>query len=413
MEGRLAPKGDLMQNRVISFIVLALVAGTLLAGVNQKHFDKAQLHESKGEFNAALSEYHKVLEQAPKNIAAMCAIAQIYRWTRRFTLAETWWRRILTIEPRHAEARLELSGLRLQRGLHFSGGFGGWEIDYTKKSMDFEVFTGVIDRADLYAGYSNYDRFYYNREKVFGKVYWYLKPDMFLKLELNYKNYGYPAENNPDPDDMSYDKVPSIEIELNRQLNRMFQVSLYVEGFRPSFYWDQTARASNIKLGGQVNALFFKLLTAKLFLALLRDPNPETFSLDKAAGRILNLEYRWQSLVGGGLEFAREPFSAGVKFIPNRDLDNSLKNSIFINLGYTLRAAFIPFPVEIRVDYVLDNYSAYSYLSGQSTSVIMATFQAEPLPFLGLRPGFKVLHGGLQPGFGAFLNVTCKLKLQP
>jgi tetratricopeptide (TPR) repeat protein len=396
---------------VLACIFLLLVFGTLAAENNQKHFDKALLHEKKGEFKAALAEYRKVLEQAPKNITAMSGIAQIYRWTREFRLAETWLQRIMAIDPHHDEARNDLNGLRLQRGLHVSGSFGGWEIDYTRKSRDLEVFAGPFDHADFYAGYSKYDRFYYDREKVFGKVYWYLQPEMFLKLEFNYKNYGYPLENNPDPDDMSYDKVPSVEVELNRQLNPMFRVSLYVEGFRPSFYWDQTVRATNIKIGGQVNALFFKLVTAKLFLALLRDPDPETFSLDRAAGKIISMDYRWQSLVGGGLEFAREPFSAGVKFIPNRDLDNSLKSSIFINVGYTLRTAFIPFPVEIRVDYVLDNYSTYSYLSGQSTSVIMATFQVEPLPFLGLRPGFKLLRGGLQPGFGAFINVTCKLKL--
>jgi tetratricopeptide (TPR) repeat protein len=400
-----------MKNLVLTCIFLLLVSGTLAAENNQKHFDKALLHEKKGEFKAALGEYRKVLEHAPKNITAMSGIAQIYRWTREFKLAETWMQRIVAIDPHNDEARNDLNGLRLQRGLHVSGSFGGWEIDYTKKSRDLEVFAGAIDRVDLYAGYSNYDRFYYNREKVFGKVYWYLQPGMFLKLEFNYKNYGYPAENNPDPDDMSYDRVPSIEIELNRQLNRMFQVSLYVEGFQPSFYWDQSIRAANIKLGGQVNALFFKMVTAKVFLALLRDPNPETFSLDKAVGKIMNLEYRWQSLLGGGLEFAWEPFSAGVKFIPNRDLDNSLKSSIFFNIGYTLRAAFIHFPVEIKIDYVLDNYSVYSYLSGLSTSVIMATLQAEPLPFLGLRPGFKVLHGGLQPGFGAFIGLTYKLRL--
>jgi tetratricopeptide (TPR) repeat protein len=400
-----------MKNLALSFVVLLLVSGMLVASISQKHFDKAQLHEKNGAYDAALTEYHKVLEQAPKNIIAMSGIAQIYRWTRRFKLAETWLQRILAIDPHQAEARIDLNGLRLQRGLHFSGSFGGWEIDYTKKSRDFEIFAGPIDRADLYAGYSKYDRFYYNREKVFAKVYWYLQPDMFLKMEFNYKNYDYPAENNPDPDDMSYDKVPSIELELSRQLNRMFQVSLYVEGFQPGFYWDQSVRAANIKVGGQLNALLFKMVTAKIFLALLRDPDPETFSIDKEAGKIINIEYRWQSLIGGGLEFAREPFSAGIKFIPNRDLDNSLKSSIFINVGCNLRAAFIPFPVEIKVDYVLDNYSVYSYLSGQSTSVIMAAIQIEPLPFLGLRPGFKVLHGGLQPGFGAFMNVTCKLKL--
>jgi len=106
------------------------------------------------------------------------------------------------------------------------------------------------------------------------KCIFFPKHTTYLKFEFNYKDYGYPKEINPNPDDNSYDKVPSYEIELNHNLTPDFRFSLYYEYFNPNFFWGASTRAKNYKIGGELNLRLLDLFNGKIVPCPAKRPGP-------------------------------------------------------------------------------------------------------------------------------------------
>ena len=396
--------------RLLLFVITLLMFSQITVAQSiDDHLGLAEKLKNEGKFELAIEEYRIVLSLKKENdIEIMSTIATLCKWTRNYKQAESWLEKIIEIDPQNRAALQELEDLRLKRGIHLMAGYGGWEVDYTKKAYDVQIFLGNIDWAEIYFGYSSYERAFYDRKKTFGKVYFFPKHTTYLKFEFNYKDYGYPKEINPNPDDNSYDKVPSYEIELNHNLTPDFRFSLYYEYFNPNFFWGASTRAKNYKIGGELNLRLLDLFNAKLYLARLKDPDPATFKVDKNSQQILNLDYKTEFLLGGGVEIYKGPLEAGLKYIPNRDLDNSLDYSYFINFVYKIRNKNIPFPLEARFDYIYDKYSQWSYLSGLTSKVAMFAIHAEPLKLLALRLGIKLLNKAEENDFGIFIRLIFK-----
>ena len=376
---------------ILSLLILIFQVLVFADGV-EDHENMAGVYKNEGKFEKAIEEYKTALALKQENdIEIMSHIATLYRWTRKFKQSKLWLEKIIEIDPQNREAFAGLENLKLNRGIHLMTSYGGWEIDYTKKAFDGQIFLGKVDWADIYFGVSHYERVFYGRKKIFGKVYLFPKYTTYLKFEFNYKNYNYPLSINPEPDDTCYDKVPSIEIELSHYLTPDYQVSIYGEYFTPNCYWDSSVTSNNYQVGGELSGRLLKLLKAKLLFAYLRDPEPAAFDVDKNTKEVLSFNYKKVFLLGGSIGFEKDPFESALKYIPNRDLDNSLENSYFIKFAYKIRSKKLAFPLKVRMDYIYDKYSRWSYLSGKSSKVLMLTIQAEPLKSLGLSLGLKFL----------------------
>lgn len=351
----------------------------------------AKIYKFMGKFEEAIREYKKVLAlKGGKDTDTMINIATVYRWMRQYQLSKKWLQHVLSIDPANREAREDLENLRLRRGLHLFFNYGATEVDYTNKVYEGKIFVGVIDEADIYAGYSKSERIFYSRKKTFGRVYWFPRYTTYLKIEFYSKDYDYPNLPNFAPDSNCYDKVPGFEVEISHSLGRNYRVSLFTEFFSPNFYWDPATKANNLKVGGQIEVEWLNFLNTTLFLHLLRDPNPETFQVDKIKGKVLNLDYQMQYLIGGGIDLDYYPIELSFKYIPNRDLDRSLESSYFFTAAVT--AEIKNYPVKFRVDFLHDKYSRYSYLSGQTSRVIMLSLLTQPFKNVDLQIGVKNLR---------------------
>jgi hypothetical protein len=137
-----------------------------------------------------------------------------------------------------------------------------------------------------------------------------------------------------------------------------------VEYFRPTFFFDTGSHADNIKTG--VEAYYITPidgLFAKVMYALLRDPDPDKTEIKgrnntaTAAGTATqtSVVYRTTSLLGGALEMEKGRWQGEIKYLPNRDLDNSYDYSFLTNVAYRFTSK-----ISVRADYVYDKYSSQS-----------------------------------------------------
>lgn len=283
-----------------------------------------------------------------------------------------------------------------KEGIQIKGWVGGWEPDYTKEGYETMLFYDGIDSLDLYAGYGYSDQVYYTRQKVYAKGYYFYNPNSYLKLDLAMKDYDYPVDpaiDKPNPDSNSYDKVPVTELEVSHWLIKTVRGTLAYEFFSPNFFYDKDTTAKNHKISAEV---YYKPspegLRAKLIYALLRDPDPDTTeikgrdNLNTPTGiaTSTDVEYRSSSLLGGALEYVRDRWEAELKYLPNRDLDNSYKYSFLTGVGYRVNPE-----LSTRLDYVYDKYSSKSIYAGESANVYMVSALYKLTPRLDLGAGYK------------------------
>jgi len=354
---------------------------------------KARDYKTQGNFEKAIAEYKKALSQRKgRDIEVMINIATLYRYLRKYDESAAWLEKVLEIDPNNREALEDLKRLKLNRGIHIIGNYGGWEIDYTKKQKDIQIFLGSIPWLDLYFGYSDFEKILYTRTKFFGKAYIFVNPKTYLKIEFNEKNYDYPFYKISQPDDNAYDKLNSIEFEIYHSISPNYSFSLNYERFNPNFYWDPQAKASNYKIGAEFNAKFFKILQGTIFIHRIKDPNPTKLIVDHKNKKVLAFDYKTDYFIGGGIELESNPFEVGLKYIPNRDLDNTLDYSYFIKAAYKINEGRLKFPLKVRMDYLYDKYNILSYMKGQASKVYMFTINAEPLKYLIINTGIKFLR---------------------
>lgn len=287
---------------------------------------------------------------------------------------------------------------RNNRGLQIRGLVGGYEPDYTKSGYEAMLFYDGFNNLDLHAGYSFSDQVYYTRDKIYADGYFFYRPYSYLKLYLAMKDYDYPDDatlKRPNPDSSAYDRVPTIEMEVSHWLTKTLRGTLAYEYFRPDFFYDKDTSAENQKISAEI---YYKpkidFLRAKLFYALLKDPDPDTTEIKGrdnlktpagiAAGT--DIHYRSSSLLGGGLEYVKDRWDIEMKYIPNRDLDNSYQYSILTGIKYELKE-----DLSVRLDHVYDTYSSKSSLSGETANVYMVSAYYALTPRIDLGAGYKYI----------------------
>lgn len=303
-----------------------------------------------------------------------------------------------TIESyKEAEGLIEKD--KFKRGLQLRAWMGGWEADYTKEAYEAMLLYGGFDQLDLNLGYSYSDQIYYTRHKVYASSYYFYRPDSYFKLYLAMKDYNYPVDptvQKPNPDSNSYDRVPVVELEVSHWLTKRWRGTLAYEFFRPSFFYDKEETANNHKISTELYYLTpLEPLKAKLIYAILRDPDPDTTEIKGrdnpnttiGTAATTEIQYRSSSLLGGALEFDRDKWSGELKYLPNRDLDNSYKYSVLADVGYQFTSA-----LSARLDYVYDKYSSESNFSGETANVYMVSGFYKLNPKIDLGVGYKYIN---------------------
>ena len=227
------------------------------------------------------------------------------------------------------------SAFSQKRDFHILGSAGGWEIDYTTNNYSLGFFLGWNDQHDFYTNYSMIDKVYYRRSNLTFDAFWFFQKNTYLQIGAGIKNYDYPFEINPDPDNSSYDQVPTFQIEYGNYFFDENYFNLGFEYFRPNFYWDENLRANNFKFSGSIRYWLIEPFYGKFYLAFLHDPDPETFVINKQEENIYEFSYQQQFLAGGAIGLSANNLNLELKYLPNRDLDNSITHSIFTKIKYT------------------------------------------------------------------------------
>ncbi len=286
-----------------------------------------------------------------------------------------------------------------ERGLQFRGWIGGWEPDYTKEGYEAMLFYDGLSRLNLYAGYSYSDQVYYNRKKVYVSGYYFYRPDSYMKLYLARKDYDYPVDVavlKPNPDSNSYDKVPVAELEVSHWFIKTVRGTLAYEYFRPDFFYDQDTSADNRKISAEVYYLLpMDSIRAKLIYANLKDPDPDNTEIKGrdnlktplGMATATDIRYQTSSLLGGALEYDKDQWRGELKYLPNRDLDNSYKYSFLTGVGYELNPR-----LSTRLDYVYDKYSSTSAFAGNTAKVYMMSALYSLNDRIDLGFGYKHIH---------------------
>lgn len=379
-------------------------------------------YKRQSRFEEALSEYDRAIELGGENAEIYKSKGTVNKWMGNTSAAAANYRKALRINPGDAEATADLRELKRSKGIDVSFFYGGWGPDYTTDAYEVMLKYSGFDNLDLYAGGGFADQVYYDRTKYYAKAYYFYAPGNYLKVNPQYKDYDYPTSKVATPDSNSYDKVPSVEFEVQHWITRELRGNLIYEFSRPSFFHDQDSHATNHKVTGELYWLSpYENFRFKGFLALLRDPDPDTTLIKNRTCLTYNpgppvtcatfatetsVDYQIQALLGGAVEYSSGPWEAEVKYIPNRDLDSSYDYSILAGVGYDFTDRLTG-----RVDTVYDKYSAESNFSGSTANVYLLSGFYEVTPALDMGAGYKYLDLPDRKESTGFLTLTYKTGL--
>jgi hypothetical protein len=312
-------------------------------------------------------------------------LATVGEWVRGYSDAREWLTGALRSSPGDREAAGALNDLRLKRSFQLFGSAGGNEVDYVSRASEVGGFGGWLDWLDLYGGYSTVDKAFYRRKTSWADAY--LFPDYRFSLRAGFRSnhYEYPQTINSSPDRNAYRNVPEYQIEGALTDGEHNSVSLELEYFRPDFYWNSTLHANNLKATATIGHWLLKPLYGRLFVALLRDPDPESFVAGPFTDGFLSFGYETLSLVGGALGLDEGRLSAEIQYVPDRDLDRSIGWSLFGRLRYDFGL------FRVQYDIVYDSYGENAGRGFSASRVNMLTVVYSPFPPLEVRPGVKVL----------------------
>jgi len=303
----------------------------------------------------------------------------------------------------------------LGNGLSLNAWVGGWEPDYTKKSGEVMLGYKAVPSLHLFAGGGYADQIFYERTKVYAKGYYFYQDKSYLKLYAGYKRYTYPTDaalQRPNPDSSSYEDVPNAEIEVSHRFHERFRGSVYVEYFRPTFYYDKNSNANNLKTG--VEAYYITPLDGlrlKAMYAMLRDPDPDKTEVKgrnnsaTPAGTATqtSVVYRTTNLLGGAVEVVEGKWQGEVKYLPNRDLDNSYNYSVLTFVAYRFTDKALG-----RADYVYDKFSNKSNYAGKTANVYLLSSFYEATPAATFGVGVKYIDLPARNDWTGFISLTYK-----
>ncbi len=273
---------------------------------------------------------------------------------------------------------------------------GGWEPDYTKTAYEAMLTYQATDKLRLNGGYGNAEQVYYDRSKFFAGGYYFYEDYSYLRAHFNQKKYKYPITPGalaPNPDSSSYDKVPRYEFEVSHYFNKDLRGTVSYELSRPNFFHDTSTTITLHKLSGEAIMAASSIFRPKLYASILRDPDSkkteirgrDNSSTPMGVATATNVAFKSSSLLGAAVEYVESAWNAEVKYLQNRDLDDSYDYSLLSNVSYRIDNSST-----LRLDHVYDKFSTDSNLSGKKANVYMASYYYQFSP--GTKIGAGVKH---------------------
>lgn len=387
-------------------------------GNAKNHQLLGDVYRKEGRYGEAMAEYAKAKDLGGENAELMKAIGSIQKRERSNKAAVESYKRALKLDPKDREAADDLASLERSRGLTLRAVIGGAEADYTTDSYEAALSYGGFDKLELNAGYGYSDNIYYTKDKFFGSAYYFYRPDSYFKVYLAQKDYDYPVDpgvQKPNPDTNSYDTVPVFEAEMSHWITRDFRGSFAYEHFRPTFFYDQDSTASNHKFTTEAYYITpYPAIRLKAMFAVLRDPDSQSTEIKGrdnvntalATAAETDVHYKTTSLLGAGIEYSKDRWNAELKYIPNRDLDDSYDYSILTGVAYDFTERLTG-----RFDYVYDKYSTESNYSGETADVYLVSGLYSLNPSMDIGAGFKHLKLPTSDDNAAFLTLSYKTGL--
>ena len=357
-----------------------------------------------GDCAAALVAYQDARTAGDESAELWKGMGSCQERLGRYREAESSYQRAVAAAPRDAEARDDLAGLRLRRGLRLRANLGGTEPDTSRNGFEGALSYGGLDRLDLHAVYAYVDQGFYFSHKVGAAAYWFYQGDSYLKLEPAFKLYSYPiaaAVQKPNPDSNSYEQLPRAEVELSHWLAPSLRGGVAYQIFAPNFFYDTGTRVVNHKLAGELRWLPAGPLRLDLVVAGLRDPDPNR-TLIKGRdvpgnpGELAvatSVVYRTTWLVGGAVGLSGKGFELELRYLPNRDLDNAYRDSLLASAAVDLAEA-----LRLHGWYIHDWYSSTSSYSGRTADVVMGLLRWQALRELAVGAGARWVDAPTRQG---------------
>ena len=365
---------------------------------------RADSLRKQGDYEAALEAYEAEMTITGKTADGWKHIGWTQKALRLFADAAASLRRATELDPTDREAQEDLKALHLSRGLRLDARMGGTEPGTSKNAFEGELVYGGFDRLELHGGGGWTDNIFYEAVKGYANAYWFYSRDSYVKADFTLRRYSYTGANRPTPDSNAYDKVPRGALEISHWFGQRIRVGLEYQLLAPDFFYDRSTRILNHKLTGELEARLAGGFTAAITASLLRAPDPAaTLILGRpvpgapagtvcpAAGppdcaAATGVVFRNEFLVGGSLSYEADAWGAGVKYIPNRDLDSGYDWSIISSLD--LR------PIDrlsFNFQWVFDRYStsAGPAFAGQNGNIWWATVRYQLTRPLALGGGVK------------------------
>lgn len=349
---------------------------------------------AKGDYNGALAAYEAERAAGGETADVWKHIGWTQRALRRYATAAASLERAVDLDPADQEAKDDLRNLKISRGLALRTWVGGTEPGTSKNAFEGQVTHGGFDRLELQGGGSWTDNIFYEALKGYASAYWFYSPDSYVKGDFTLRKYTYSGANRPTPDSNAYELVPRADIEISNWFKQRVRVGLDYQLFAPNFFFDTSTRITNHKVSAEVEARVRSGLTVSFMAAVLHDPDPKQ---TKIAGRpdpvtpttivsTTSVGYRNEILIGGGLAYEAAQWSAGAKFIPNRDLD--------AGFDWSTISSFAVRPVEklsLDFQWVFDRYSTDSgpAFAGKNGNIWWGMARYQLTPQLAVAAGLK------------------------
>jgi tetratricopeptide (TPR) repeat protein len=418
-------------------ILMAMTALLLVGPAAADPFDPAaaRAHQAEGDrlraqgqYQAALAEYRTQLALGGPSAEAWKRIGWSLRALNRTSEAAEALRKAAELDPGDREARDDLAALERSRGLSVRAWLGGTEPGTSKQAAEGQLRYAGFDRLELQAGGGWTDAIFYESAKGYATAYYFYAPGSYLKGDLSVRRYVYSGANRPTPDSNAYDLVPRVEVEVSHRFGRMVRAGLAYQLFAPDFFYDQQTRIVNHKIAAEVELRLGQGFSTTAMAAVLVDPDPKKTTIKgrplptAPAGTVCpsadcatatSVTTRTELLVGGGVAYRVEHFSASVRYLPNRDLDSGYAWSVLS--GLELR------PLErlsFDLQWILDRYSSVSgpTFAGKDGNIYWARARYELAPALALGGGFKYVKNpspaSTSPTAGARSDATLLLDVE-
>ncbi len=363
-------------------LLAALAAGTLLVAAPPARAAEAEVSRAirsqgdalrrDGDLPGAIEAYERAIAAGGPRAELLSDIGNCREGLREYRAAAAAYDAALVLSPGDRGTRQGLEDLRRRRGMSLRTVVGGTEPGTSAMAFDTEIRYGGLDAVDLVGGYGWTDQGFYTSSKGFATAYWFYQGGSYAKADFTLRRYDYPTDpavQRPNPDSSAYDLVPRGELEVAHWLARSFRAGLQYQLFAPSFFYDTGARATNHKLTAEAYWISpYEPLRLTAFAAVLRDPDPgATRILGRNGATATSVAYRNTSLFGGAAAVVGDRWNAELRFIPNRDLDDSYDWSLLSTLGFDVVGGALGF----KLQHVYDAYSGVSNYPGRSANIFM------------------------------------------